>query len=200
MSLFTCFGYGSLVNLATLAPDVLAVPVRLTGWRRAWRLSGPSSYGRRCTLTVVPDPGCAIDGVLIAQPGDRLRALDKREAEYNRTAVQSEDVEWLAEPPVGWPAPFLYVGRPEHTRPGDADHPVLLTYLDAVIAGFLRLFGPAGAERFVATTLDWHVPIRDDRADPVYPRAVSLSGRERAYIDGLLAELGTIRLPNGRAG
>ncbi|HEX2257520.1 MAG TPA: gamma-glutamylcyclotransferase family protein, partial [Afifellaceae bacterium] len=87
MTIFTCFGYGSLVNPATLAPDIVAVPVRLSGWRRAWRLAGPSSYGRRCTLNVVPDPGCVIDGVVIAQPHGRLAALDRREAEYARTAI-----------------------------------------------------------------------------------------------------------------
>lgn len=196
MNLFTCFGYGSLVNPATLAPDVVAVPVRISGWRRAWRLSGPSSYGRRCTLNVVPDPGCAIEGVVIAQPRDRLPALDRREAHYARTAIDPGGVEWLAEPPSGWPAPFLYVGRPQFNRPGDADHPVLLSYLDAVVAGFLRLFGAAGAERFVATTLDWHVPIRDDRARPIYPRAVDLAAEERGYVDDLLAALGAVRLPD----
>ena len=190
--MFTCFGYGSLVNTQTLACGTRAVRVRVTGWRRAWRHSGLTAFGRRCTLTVFPDPDCAIDGVVIAQPIDSLTALDMREGQYTRHAVDAGALEWLDPRPDAWPAPFVYVGNDEHRRPGDADHPIMLSYLDVVIAGFLRTFGASGADHFLKTTDDWHVPVLDDRAAPRYPRALSLSSSERHRVDDCLEELAIV--------
>ena len=187
--MYTCFGYGSLVNTDTMAPGTRAVRVRVQGWRRAWRHSGLSAFGRRCTLTVYRDPGSAIDGLVIAQPLDALPALDKREGQYTRHDVDAGALQWLDPRPDDWPAPFVYVGNDEHRRPGDADHPIMLSYLDVVIAGFLRTFGAAGADHFIATTDDWHVPVFNDRAAPRYPRALSLTPRERARVDRCLDEL-----------
>ncbi len=187
--MFTCFGYGSLVNADTLAAGTRAVRVRVSGWRRAWRHSGPTRFGRRCTLTVYPDPDGAIDGVVIAQPKSSLPALDQREGQYSRHAIDHRALEWLEPPPAGWPAPFLYVGDACYRRPGDVDHPIMLSYLDVVIAGFLRTFGGAGADHFLATTDDWHVPVLNDRAAPRYPRALSLSHGERRRVDRCLKDL-----------
>ena len=190
--MFTCFGYGSLVNADTLAPGTRAVRVRVTGWRRAWRHSGLTAFGRRCTLTVYPDPDSAINGVVIAQPVDSLPALDQREGQYTRHAVEAGAAERLDPRPDGWPAPFVYVGNDEHRRPGDADHPIMLSYLDVVIAGFLRTFGASGADHFLQTTDDWHVPVLDDRTAPRYPRALSLSASERDRVDRCLDELAIV--------
>ena len=187
--MFTCFGYGSLVNKDTLATGTPAIRVRVAGWRRAWRHSGLTAFGRRCTLTVYRDPDSAIDGVVIAQPLDTLPALDRREGQYGRHPVETGALEWLDPRPDGWPAPFVYVGNDEHRRPGDAEHPVMLSYLDVVIAGFLRTFGETGADRFRHTTDDWHVPVLNDRAAPRYPRALSLNSGERGRVDRFLDEL-----------
>ena len=190
--MFTCFGYGSLVNADTLATGTRAVRVRVTGWRRAWRHCGLTSFGRRCTLTVYPDPDSIIDGVVIAQPMDALTALDAREGQYTRHAVDAGSLDWLDPRPDGWPAPFVYVGNAEHRRPGDADHPIMLSYLDVVIAGFLRTFGASGADHFLQTTDDWHVPVLNDRAAPRYPRALSLSSGERDRVDRCLEDLAIV--------
>ena len=190
--MFTCFGYGSLVNKDTLATGTPAIRVRVAGWRRAWRHSGLTAFGRRCTLTVYPDPDSAIDGVVIAQPMDALPALDQREGQYTRHGVDDGALQWLDPRPDGWPAPFIYVGNGEHRRPGDADHPIMLSYLDVVIAGFLRTFGASGADHFLATTDDWHVPVLNDREAPRYPRALSLSTSERDRVDCCLDELAIV--------
>lgn len=190
--MFTCFGYGSLVNEDTLATGTRAIRVRLTGWRRAWRHSGLSAFGQRCTLTVYPVPDGAIDGVVIAQRMETLPALDAREGQYTRHAVNDDALEWLEPRPDGWPPPFVYVGNAEYRRSGDADHPIMLSYLDVVIAGFMRTFGAAGADRFLQTTDDWHVPVLDDRAAPRYPRALSLSSGERRRVDRCLDDLAIV--------
>lgn len=58
-----------------------------------------------------------------------------------------------------------------------------------VVQGYLRLFGPAGAEAFFATKHGWNNAIQDDRAAPVYPRSQQLTPEETAFVDAKLARL-----------
>lgn len=187
---FTCFGYGSLVNRQTLPADAQSVRVKVRGWRRAWRLSAGKAGRPRCTLTVIPDPVCSILGTVIAQPRHHEDAMHQREALYERQDLEGIAVDWLDERPGDWPDPFIHVGVAEHHRSGDESHPVLLSYVDTVIAGFLHTFGESGPRHFVETTLDWHVPVLNDRSSPFYSRAARLNDEERALVDGLLEEAG----------
>jgi cation transport protein ChaC len=188
--IFTCFGYGSLVNRRTLPADAECLRVRVTGWRRAWRHASLTASGRRCTLTVVPDPDCTIFGTVVAQPVSGAGALQQREAQYGQVGLPPESVVWLDERPAGWPDPFIHVGHAEHARPGDFDHPVLLSYLDTVLSGFLATFGDDGPRHFIETTADWHVPVLNDRSRPIYPRAIRLRPEETELVDDLLAAAG----------
>ena len=45
----------------------------------------------------------------------------------------------------------------------------------------------------MATTDGWHVPVLDDRAAPRYPRAQTLTDRERILVDDALATAGATR-------
>ncbi|MEY8843070.1 gamma-glutamylcyclotransferase, partial [Cribrihabitans sp. XS_ASV171] len=67
--------------------------------------------------------------------------------------------------------------------------PILLSYLDVVVQGYLRVFGVDGADRFFATTDGWESPILDDRAEPRYPRHRRLKDEERAFVDDRLSRL-----------
>ena len=69
------------------------------------------------------------------------------------------------------------------------DHVILRSYLDVVMQGFLHVFGSDGAAQFVRTTDGWDIPIRDDRAAPIYPRAQVLTAEETALVDALLREM-----------
>ena len=104
--------------------------------------------------------------------------------------LDRDSVDWLDDRPDDWPDPFIHIGVAEHRRSGDRDHPVLLSYVDTVIAGFLNRFGENGPQHFVDTTLDWHVPVLNDRRDPRYSRAVRPTCDERARVDALMASLG----------
>ena len=74
---------------------------------------------------------------------------------------------------------------------------ILQSYLDAVMQGFLAVHGEAGLRRFLAETHGFvETPIRPDRENPAYPRAVSLSDAERALFDALYGEHG-LRLAAG---
>ena len=169
------FGYGSLVNRAThgYAP---AEPALLQGWRRVWvHVSArPVAY-----LSVEPAPGMTISGLVAPVPGGDWAALDAREYAYLRHPVMVQAAQ-------GRSAAQVYAVPTDHAAPPSLHNPILLSYLDAVVQGFLREFGPEGVEDFFATTAGWQAPIEDDRAAPRYPRAQALGDAERALVDRML--------------
>lgn len=177
------FGYGSLVNRATHAyRDAHRASAK--GWQRAWRHTKlrPVSF-----LTAVPCEGGEIDGLIAHVPGDDWAALDERERAYARVPAEDMIAHPLPEPPGS--IAIYAIAQGEHFDPTE-ENPILLSYLDVVIQGFLREFGEEGAARFIETTSGWDAPVLDDRARPVYPRHQSLTAGERAFVDGELAALG----------
>ncbi|MEM0948924.1 MAG: gamma-glutamylcyclotransferase family protein [Pseudomonadota bacterium] len=175
------FGYGSLVNRATHAHDQ-AHPALLTGWRRVWRHTTlrPIAF-----LTVIPDPDAEIDGLIAAVPGADWTHLDDRERAYDRVSVP--DVRH-GTGPVG--DIHLYtIPDGKHGRP-DRLHPVLLSYIDVVVEGYLNEFGTDGVDRFFATTDGWDAPIADDRKKPRYPRHRNVPATVQRMIDVRLSDRG----------
>ena len=171
------FGYGSLVNRAThvYAP---AYRARLLGWRRAW----VHTDGRGAPfLTAVRDASSAIDGLVALVPGSNWAALDLREEGYVRHPVAVEGEVRAAQ---------VYAVPPQTVVVQEQPAPILLSYLDVVVQGYLREFGQAGAEAFFATTDGWETPLRDDRAAPLYPRAQVLAAEETAFVDAMLRRVG----------
>ena len=175
------FGYGSLVNRAT-HDYAEAHPARLPGWRRVWR----HVEGRTVAfLTAVPDPASEIDGLVAGVAKEAWAALDLREKNYLRETAVGVAHE------LGDGADIRIYHAPPHLhRPHSAHHPILLSYLDAVIQGYLREFGEAGARRFIETTDGWDAPVLNDRAAPRYTRHQPLSRREQAFVDARLGEVG----------
>ncbi|MEL7097261.1 MAG: gamma-glutamylcyclotransferase family protein [Pseudomonadota bacterium] len=167
------FGYGSLVNRATHDYPQAQTAV-LPGWRRQWVRS--RHRADVVFLTAMPDPGARIDGLIAAVPGADWEALDAREAGYRRHLT-----------PQMQPGPVsVYAVDPEDMVP-QGNHKILLSYLDVVVQGFLREFGTDGAERFFDTTTGWDIPVHNDRAAPIYPRAQTLTAEETRLVDTLLA-------------
>ena len=173
------FGYGSLVNLATHDYDDPR-PATLHGWRRIWRRT---HLRKAAFLSVERHSNCALHGVVARVPGSDWAALDAREAAYARHDV-SETVRH-----DGRDAPTaVYQVRPEHVSQ-DHDHPILLSYLDVVVQGYLQVYGMDGVVHFFETTDGWDAPIFDDRANPIYPRHQALLEKERALVDAQLAAM-----------
>jgi hypothetical protein len=176
------FGYGSLVNRRTHGFSQ-AYPARITGWRRAWR---HTALRELAFLTAVPEPGAEMEGLIAAVPGADWAALDEREWAYARHAVGH-----LVAHEAGAAVHVeVYAVRPEHSAPPTVRHPVLLSYIDTVVQGYLHSFGKAGAERFFATTEGWDLPVLNDRAAPRYSRAQAPGAEERELVDTHLARLG----------
>lgn len=176
------FGYGSLVNRRTHAYD-RAYPARVRGWRRVWRHTDMRDMA---FLTADPAPDVEIEGLVAAVPGGDWAALDTREAGYDRHPVGDG---------IGHDGPsdasVQIFAIPRHRATGpEVRRPILLSYLDVVVQGFLHEFGEAGAARFFETTLGWDAPVLNDRAAPRYPRHQRLTARERDVVDAALADLG----------
>lgn len=168
------FGYGSLVNRATHDyPDVQRVSVQ--GWARSWR---HTSLSEIAFLTAVPDANSTIEGLSAAVPNDDWAALDEREYAYQRV------------PLVDQAQTAIYAIAPDAHDAGSAQFPILLSYLDVVVQGYLAEFGEAGAALFFATTHGWDTPILNDRADPLYPRHQRLSADQTAFVDESIYALG----------
>lgn len=167
------FGYGSLVNLATHDyPN--ARKAKLTGWQRIWcqAATRPVAF-----LSVHRAPG-TIQGIIADVPGADWAALDAREHAYNRHDISGTLGGQTA----------IYQADPTKVAPPSTGHPILLSYLDVVVQGFLQQFGTEGVADFFRSTDGWG-PIKDDRADPYYPRFQTLSKTERDLVDHHIARL-----------
>ncbi|MEO0487537.1 MAG: gamma-glutamylcyclotransferase [Pseudomonadota bacterium] len=160
------FGYGSLVNRRT--QDFGGDRVVLRGWRRVWVTTAarPAAF-----LSAEPWEG-EIEGLAFDVPDADWPELLKREAQYE--ALPAGDA--------------LVFSVPEANQT-DGEAPILRSYLDVVLQGYLAEFGADALPRFMATTASWERGIYDDRADPIYPRAQVLTAEETALFDQVLAEL-----------
>ncbi len=176
------FGYGSLVNRSTHRYGE-AYHARVSGWRRVWRHTW---LREMAFLSVEPAAGIELDGLIAAVPGGDWGALDEREQGYRRHRLEGG----LAHAATRAVTAEIYAVPDSHAGPPGQLNPILLSYLDVVVQGYLREFGEAGAERFFETTRGWDAPVADDRSAPLYPRAQRLTARERGLVDAALATLG----------
>lgn len=181
------FGYGSLVNRSTHDYH-RAHRATITGWRRTWRHTDFHPYA---FLTATPAPGARIDGLVAEVPSGNWAALDLREVGYLRHPVSDPDLVHEAPHPV---AAQIYAVPAASSAA--ITRPLLLSYIDVVIQGYLREFGPEGAARFMATTDGWDAPVIDDRTAPRYPRARRLTPDETATVDAALHEKRVTFLPD----
>jgi len=167
------FGYGSLVNLAT---HDFPNPRKATleGWRRVWKQAAT----RPVAFLSVHEANGTIDGLICDVPNADWVALDERERAYNRIDISQSLGGQTA----------IYQADPAKVAPPSTGHPILLSYLDVVVQGFFQNFGEQGVADFFATTDGWG-PIKDDRANPIYPRHQTLSKEETALVDRHLAAM-----------
>lgn len=182
------FGYGSLVNLGSLrTPYISAHRATLRGWKRVW-LARPKVQNSFAVtdglafLSVVADTDAQIDGMVITDHESSLPALDEREALYSRVSIVTDDLSYHDEP-CAVTQQFLYEADEPPARDGAE---ILRSYLDVVMQGYLGHFGEDGLQRFINTTLNFDCAIREDRDDPLYPRATTLTVEEKRVFAALL--------------
>jgi|APThiThiocy_cv2_1041547.scaffolds.fasta_scaffold00163_136 hypothetical protein len=195
-ALVAYFGYGSLVNRATLRTDIVdMVPARLVGWRRCWRPRPDMPGFPAALLTVRREPGACCDGVLILDRAENLASVDAREARYRRIPLSDAELEF---PRALGADVATYVYEADPDLPPHREPPLILqSYLDAVMQGFLHMHGEEGLRRFFVETEGFETPMLIDRATPAYPRAVALSAAEAALFDRICEEHGCSQIPPG---
>ena len=188
--LIAVFGYGSLVNVAThRTPVVATVSAELAGWRRVWkrRPSNPDSPRDGIAfLSVEEAPGTTIQGVVMIDRAASLPDLDRREALYDRVALEPSAVRLLERHPALGPDVPFYIYRAAATADGAPPPRMIRSYLDAVFQGYATRFGHDAVEAFLASTANAALEIEEDRDGPIYPRAVTLSDAERTAFDRIL--------------
>ena len=174
------FGYGSLVNLATHAyTDPRKATLR--GWRRVWK---QAAHRPVAFLSVEPCDQTILLGVVADVPGQDWEALDAREAAYlRREATHQIDHDGERGHTV------IYEANPDHVADPSTDHPILLSYLDVVVQGYLHQWGLDGVRHLFETTKGFDGPILDDRAAPIYPRAQRLHPDETALVNDELTRI-----------
>ncbi len=173
------FGYGSLVNTRTHIYKRATV-AKVKGWRREWRWVPERKLA---FLTAVSDESCEIDGLIAEVPNQDWAALDTREEFYDRLNANGCTTHALPEQ-LDIAIYAIPIGS---SGLANDNHPILLSYLDVVLQGYTDVYGKTGALKFFETTTGWGAPILNDRAEPVYPRAQSLSADQTAWIDQQLA-------------
>ncbi len=118
-------------------------------------------------------------------PGGDWAALDLREEGYDRHAIPSGLVV-EGDVPV---AAQVYAVPVLSMQVQDDPAPILLSYLDVVVQGYLREFGEAGARDFFATTDGWDTVIQlgmgqaGDVNRWYWAEDYPWSGRERWQLD-----------------
>ena len=173
------FGYGSLVNAST--HDFLASnPARLSGWRRYWCQIEATDHA---FLSIRRSEGDIIDGLLARVEPQQWPGLDAREAGYDR--LSSLAAIYKGDHAAHESACAVYAVPPITSPTRPCTVPILRSYLDVVLQGYLTVFGLDGAKRFMAST-DWNCAVLDDRAAPLYPRHQHISAAENSAITALL--------------
>ena len=175
------FGYGSLVNSAT-HDFAIARPATVRGWRRQWV---QSALRDASFLSIQRDPLASIQGVIAEVGGLGWAGLDQRERAYNRHLLTKSELEHQPAVDV-----HIYRANPDFVAPAGSGKPILLSYLDCVVQGYLARFGEVGVRAFFSSTSGWDTMVRDDRDHPVYARAQFLSPVETGLVDFHLRAVG----------
>ncbi len=186
------FGYGSLVNRATHRTDIVDFSrVSLKGWRRQWLSRPPGKFGHVALLSVIQDFDSEIDGLMVLDYARNLPALDEREIRYDRKSVDQINLKEMEQDTISKPRlnkdikVNIYVAKEIAIINEPAKSRILRSYLDAVMQGYLNKFGREGLDRFLQSTDNFEIGIREDRNQPVYTRPVALPARERSLFDQL---------------
>jgi len=183
------FGYGSLVNRDTRPASEVADTARLMGWRRVWehRVIEPNREKLCTSLSVEPledTVAGGIDGVVVSIPVHELAQLDERESGYERLTLPADCFD-LPDSFEGDEV-MVYRSLPENRALADSEHPILQSYVDCVMAGYLRRFSETGLRALMDSTRGWDRSIFDDRVDPFYPRWVEVDDISCAMFDEYL--------------
>lgn len=173
------FGYGSLVNTSSHNFHNIS-NARLVGWRRVWQRTNLRDFS---FLSVHRSDNFSIDGVIALVPDGNWIKLDEREAGYDRI-IGSEMIEHTSLKSDS----ISFYRIPDHKFCSVEKCPILLSYLDVVLMGFLQRFGKQGFSNFFETTDGWDCGVFNDRNNPRYPRAQEYENDFYSSVDNAITD------------
>lgn len=183
------FGFGSLVNTATLRTDYIeTIPVALKGWRRHWQGRPAVDDPEIALLSIHKYDNAQLYGLIVVDSLENLEAVDEREQGYQRVQLSHDDFH-----AQGRDLPAnLYVYVANAANEPDSQPPLLQSYLDAVMQGYLNEYGSNGLAHFIETTIGFEREIILDRSQPRYPRAIKLDQTSAELFDNTLRSAGVL--------
>jgi len=179
------FGFGSIVNdesrKSTDSSSGDPIPVRISsdfGYRRMWNFQGSSAKLTALGLVKVTNPAekSTINGIIYPIKGNDMTAFDEREEGYNRVEVPLnliQSVGWKQLPIHDYKI-WAYIPQGvngvagQDLQPATKFYPILQTYIDVVLTGFLK-YGENFAIEFLYTTGWWSKYWLNDRQVPRRP-------------------------------
>lgn len=187
-------GYGSLMNTEsrqrTTPRAGPSLPVRVTGFQRAWNTRG-SSLVATTFLGATMDPEGRFNAALYTLPGeDEIRTTDARESGYCRTLVAAGQIEMLGPNIKPGGQIWIYTVQAERAHAPDQDFPIVQSYVDVFLGGCLTIGAEHGLNDFasecVTTTHDWSAHWVNDR---IMPRRPFAHQPLAIKIDGVLGQI-----------
>lgn len=179
------FGYGSLICADSRRRTGVGGPaqaVEIEGIERRWSVPVPDYNGTAVGAHLNANSRC--NGVIFIVDDDNLARFDERERGYDRHRFDWSQVQSLDDQPLPTHLPiWAYVGDSSATP--QPESPILQSYLDVILNGCLS-YGDAFTRRFLHSTSPWQ-HLHDDRAAPLYPRAMA-DAQLAAQVDALLTE------------
>jgi len=137
-------------------------------------------------LSVHQHEATELYGLIVVDSLDNLQQVDERERGYQRVQLTKSDFSAQGrELPASL---YVYVANPA-SEP-DARPPLLQSYMDAVMQGYLNEYGAMGLAHFIETTTGFNREIILDRHQPQYPRAVELDQTIADLFDDTLRTAG----------
>lgn len=186
-------GYGSLLSEESRQRfsdmECQAIPLTLHGWRRAWLTRSPDE--KQTYVGAQQDESALLNGVLL-EIGQITPSLQKREQDYQFVEVNLDQIDFhlpekdriaimsnVQDKPI-WICQTLY------SEPADQAFPIYQSYIDTCLIGCLETEIDDFIHTFIESTELWHHHWINDRVQPQYPRAASMSQASMALIDGAL--------------
>ncbi|MFT5312150.1 MAG: hypothetical protein ACI8Z9_000627 [Paraglaciecola sp.] len=201
-------GYGSLLSHDSRyrfsGINCPAIPVQLSGWRRAWTTR--TLHQQQTCLSAKTDKDANFNAVLL--PIERIGPeLVKREQDYEFVRVPNSQLHLLEHEQGTTTGDQLaskqlagksvWICQNKHNEGANADYPICQTYVDTCIAGCLETGLIDFALDFLHSTLGWDAGWDggwiNDRHAPRYPRAAATSEHSQQGIDQILAEAGLLQ-------
>jgi len=194
-------GYGSLMShdsrFRYSQIDADAIPVKVSGWQRAWNMCCPdNSY--TCVGVLPGSDAQQVNGMLVPV-AEITPELRQREQSYHFVQVDNANLQLhgaaghmdIAESLAD---AVIWICQVSAPAAASQSHPIYQTYVDTCLSGCLEHVDEDFALEFIEKTHGWEAHWINDRHDPRYPRLANIDNTMQRRIDELLQSAGVLAL------